>query len=479
MADESNPLRGGDEVQAAEAHDPKAEVQPQAIEEEIENREPKRASLLDQLRARFSSSSQSRELKSSERTRGLVILAGASLACLFLFFGLFTTDADSTKKAKGTTPNLGRPATTPTTAETSTRSAVPQLTVSQQPNEEPNELTEQDLLGTMRNRRASPPSVDSLPANGAKPQTPPAGDLGSVNFADPALTEAYRRQNLAPPPRPTTATNWEEAIAEYQSRQQKTAIPPSQPATPASLADQLRKSSLVYVRSQTALPAGAQVQPAIQRVQRSRLPQGTALIARLQHGVSSAAKAPVIAVVEYNYEDDGQIVVPAGTKAFGELTGATPQGWVTLKFHSLEFPNGETEEIDGSALGMQASGTPRRRVGPEPRQAVPDARVDRCGHYRGFRGRWSRPNRRDRQLDPPPRAYCVQCRVGRRAGDGAPGVPAEHRSCGPSEHSVLPCAAPVGRRPILAVTGCSTAYGSAQSRADEHPDRKSHGGVRS
>jgi hypothetical protein len=61
----------------------------------------------------------------------------------------------------------------------------------------------------------------------------------------------------------------------------------------------------------------------------------------------------VIAVVEYNYEDNGQILVPAGTKAYGELTGATPQGWVTLKFHSLEFPNGEVEEIAGTALGMQ------------------------------------------------------------------------------------------------------------------------------
>jgi hypothetical protein len=77
------------------------------------------------------------------------------------------------------------------------------------------------------------------------------------------------------------------------------------------------------------------------------------LVARLQHGVSSAAKAPVIAVIEYNYEDAGEILVPAGTKAYGELTGATPQGWVTLKFHSLEFPSGETEEISGSALGMQ------------------------------------------------------------------------------------------------------------------------------
>ncbi|MCL4841102.1 MAG: hypothetical protein KJZ79_04655 [Bryobacteraceae bacterium] len=211
------------------------------------------------------------------------------------------------------------------------RSPVPQLSVNQQPYEEPNELTEQDVLGTMRNRGAAAAPV------------PPARDLASADFSDPALAEAYRRQNLAPPPRPAPVTNWGEAIAEHQGRPQQQAAPP----VPV---DDLRKPSLVYVRSQVV---ATQARPAIERVQRSLLPQGTALIARLQHGVSSAAKAPVIAVVEYNYEDDGVIVVPAGTKAYGELTGATPQGWVTLNFHTLEFPNGETEEIDGSALGMQ------------------------------------------------------------------------------------------------------------------------------
>lgn len=295
-----------------------------------EQGEPKRVSLLDRLRARFAPGAQSRELKSSERTRGLVILAGASLACLFLFFGLFTTDAGSAKKARGTSPNLGRPANAEANPETSVRSPVPQLSVNQQPYEEPNELTEQDVLGTMRNRGA------------AATQVPPARDLASADFSDPALAEAYRRQNPVPPLRPAPVTNWGEAIAEHQGGQQR--------AAPPVPVDDLRKPSLVYVRS---LTVGTQARPAIERVQRSLLPQGTALIARLQHGVSSAAKAPVIAVVEYNYEDDGVIVVPAGTKAYGELTGATPQGWVTLKFHTLEFPNGETEEIDGSALGMQ------------------------------------------------------------------------------------------------------------------------------
>jgi hypothetical protein len=319
---------------------------------EPSNQDAKPISLLDRIRARFGPVPERRDLKSAERTRGLVILVGASVACLFLFIGLFTTDADGTRKPRGTSPNLGRPSSVPANPEVAQRSAVPQLSVNQQQNEEPNELTEQDLLGTMRNRAAvltpGPPS-----ASPTKPLPSPAGDLASANFSDPALMEAYRRQNIAPPRQPSNVTNWEEAIEEYQSRQQKPAS--AQPAAPpVKEVHQLGKSSLVFVRSQTALTAGAQqVRPVIRRVDGRYLPQGTALIARFQHGVSSAAKAPVIAVVEYNYEDNGQILVPAGTKAYGELTGATPQGWVTLKFHSLEFPNGEVEEIAGTALGMQ------------------------------------------------------------------------------------------------------------------------------
>ena len=324
----------------------------ESTEAEPSNQAAKPISLLDRIRARLGPVPESRDLKSAERTRGLVILVGASVACLFLFVGLFTTDADSTKKPRGTSPNLGRPSSIPANPEVAQRSAVPQLGGQQEPNEGPDGFTGQDLLRTMRNRAtALPPDPPS--AGPSKPEPSPARDLASANFSDPALMEAYRRQNIAPPRQPSNVTNWEEAISEHQSRQQKQAN--AQPAAPpVKEVPQLGKSSLVFVRSQTAVTAGAQqVRPMIQRVEGRYLPQGTALISRLQHGVSSAAKAPVIAVIEYNYEDNGQILVPAGTKAYGELTGATPQGWVTLKFHSLEFPNGEIEEIAGTALGMQ------------------------------------------------------------------------------------------------------------------------------
>ena len=43
--------------------------------------------------------------------------------------------------------------------------------------------------------------------------------------------------------------------------------------------------------------------------------RATRLVARLQSVVTSAVKAPVVAAIEYNYERDGEIVVPAGAKA--------------------------------------------------------------------------------------------------------------------------------------------------------------------
>ena len=76
-------------------------------------------------------------------------------------------------------------------------------------------------------------------------------------------------------------------------------------------------------------------------------------MARLQYEVSSAAKVPVVAVIEYNYEQNGDLIIPAGTKAYGTLSQVTPQGWVTIKFDALEYPNGEQEKINGSSLSME------------------------------------------------------------------------------------------------------------------------------
>jgi hypothetical protein len=45
------------------------------------------------------------------------------------------------------------------------------------------------------------------------------------------------------------------------------------------------------------------------------LSTGTRLRARLESAASTAVRAPVLAVIEYTYEREGQIIVPAGAKA--------------------------------------------------------------------------------------------------------------------------------------------------------------------
>jgi len=73
----------------------------------------------------------------------------------------------------------------------------------------------------------------------------------------------------------------------------------------------------------------------------------------LQTAVSTAVKTPVVAVIEAHYERDGEIVVPAGTKAIGELQSANRSGLVGIRFHSLQLPQGATEAIEGNALSLQ------------------------------------------------------------------------------------------------------------------------------
>ena len=181
----------------------------------------------EELAARFRRPEESaRDQKSGDRLRGALILAATAIGCLFLFFGLFTTTTDSSKKERKTQPSLGRPQATATAAETANRSVVPQLNVTQQPNEETGELTEKDLLGTMRNRGTSIPTENvPKPVATAKqtlPKRSTSPALSSVDFEDPALAEAYRRQGLTPPPRRATeVTDWNAAIAEYQAKQNR------------------------------------------------------------------------------------------------------------------------------------------------------------------------------------------------------------------------------------------------------------------
>ncbi|HEX2917924.1 MAG TPA: TrbI/VirB10 family protein, partial [Edaphobacter sp.] len=111
------------------------------------------------------------------------------------------------------------------------------------------------------------------------------------------------------------------------------------------------KPSLVFVRSMDAKPT-IKSRASEEQEEALSLPAGTRLVARLESPISSAVNAPAVAVVEYNYERNGQIVLPAGAKVFGRLAQVNPSGYVGIQFSRVEMPDGSTVKVEASAMDL-------------------------------------------------------------------------------------------------------------------------------
>jgi hypothetical protein len=115
--------------------------------------------------------------------------------------------------------------------------------------------------------------------------------------------------------------------------------------------DAMDKASLVFVKNSPSSAAVAKLQDSVTIIDwRIGLAPGTRLRARLESAVSTAVRTPVIAIIEYNYEQNGEIVIPAGAKAFGHLETADRSGHIGIRFDSLMMP-------DGSSVNLEAAGT--------------------------------------------------------------------------------------------------------------------------
>ena len=117
--------------------------------------------------------------------------------------------------------------------------------------------------------------------------------------------------------------------------------------------DAMEKSSLVYIRTVSATPTESQSRESMNLMTPEiglGLSTGTRLRARLESAASTAVRTPVLAVIEYTYEREGQIIVPAGAKAVGRIQEADRSGYVRVQFDSLMMP-------DGAAVPIQAVAT--------------------------------------------------------------------------------------------------------------------------
>jgi Bacterial conjugation TrbI-like protein len=132
-------------------------------------------------------------------------------------------------------------------------------------------------------------------------------------------------------------------------------VPPSSDATQTrSEHDALDKASLVFVRNNTSSAANQRPQDVATPIDFGiGLAPGTRLRARLESAVNTAVRTPVVAVVEYNYEQNGEIVIPAGAKAFGHLESADRSGYIGIRFESLLMPDGSSVALEAAATDLQ------------------------------------------------------------------------------------------------------------------------------
>lgn len=239
-----------------------------------------------------------------DHSRSLFLLAGAAIAVLLLFLGVFSSPNHVRKSANGR-QRMPLDRKTPGQAG----SATPMLSAQMAPSDTGGSkgVTAEDVDKTAR------PSFGGQ----ARPAAPGTGKaapfaLGQIDFSGPASSSK-------------------------------------------SEADDLRKPSLVFVRNapDTKSSNGTRTASTEQEeAPRLALPAGTKLIARLESAVTSAVKEPVVAAIEYNYEQDGEIVVPAGAKALGSLQQADRSGNVGIRFNSMQMPDGTTEKIEATAMSL-------------------------------------------------------------------------------------------------------------------------------
>jgi len=286
-------------------------------------------------RPRAGRSERSRSQKGVDRTRSFLLLAGAVVVMFFVFLGLFSTSsAEKRGHEQRIQPRLGR-RQKPGTGSGQTRGSVTPLLNAEVNERDPNAglLRPEDVLATSRRSRVGDEQGAQEP--GPRRDTGPAQDYAIANVP-PFEAPSPEVQPPVEEPAPV-----------------KPAAAPTQ-----RKGDELNKSSLVFVRTaaDTARPGNIGYSPMEsaepRKPNRSLLPTGTRLVARLQTPVSTAVKAPVIAAIEYNYERNGRIVVPAGAKAYGKLETANKQGHVGIRFHTLAMPDGSAVSIDGGAMGL-------------------------------------------------------------------------------------------------------------------------------
>jgi hypothetical protein len=207
---------------------------------------------------------------------------------------------------------------------------------------------------------------DLIPSDKIKPSPDEARKGGTVDAAD---IEKTRAPKISRPQAPETGNSpngnkqlnqvgkFEEPDTTPNGQSRWTPPPYSGGQSEQQLLkkeeDALNKPSLVFTahnQSDARSPSGMQSERQV--INNLGLAPGYHVAARLESMATTAVHAPVTAVVDYNYERDGAVLIPAGSRVVGKISQADPSGLVNITFSSIEFPGGENAAIDAVAADM-------------------------------------------------------------------------------------------------------------------------------
>ena len=261
-----------------------------------------------------------------QQNRFVVIGAGALVVALLIFVATSIPQKTPTQKTKFGTP-AGKEEQTQTPNTSVDQSLFP-ITDSGRPSaKESHEgfLDEKDLERSVT-RRSHPTSIQPGPSSAP-------GTLGSI------------------PPFGPDQPGWQ--APPYQAGASAVSVDGADLGKAEREA--MEKSSLVYVRTVSATQTQSQSDDRINLMIPEiglGLSTGTRLRARLESAASTAVRAPVLALIEYTYEREGQIIVPAGAKAVGRIQEADRSGYIRVQFESLMMPDGATVPIQAVATDL-------------------------------------------------------------------------------------------------------------------------------
>ena len=258
-----------------------------------------------------------RARRQSQQNRFVIVAAGAIVTALLIFVAVSMPHRSRPQKPKSRAAATKDASTADISGESEEKSLFP-ITDSGRPAVKETHqgfLNEQDLRRAVIHAGTNayqptptnrPATLGSIPPFGDKWQAPPYEVVSSADAADGSKTER----------------------------------------------DAVEKSSVIYLRKIPASPTGLQTANERELEVSLGLAAGTRLRAHLESAASTAVRAPVLAVIEYNYEQDGEIIVPAGAKAVGHIRQANRSGYVDLQFDALQMPDEASVPIEAAATDL-------------------------------------------------------------------------------------------------------------------------------